>query len=345
MNKQRKSVSQLILFLCLMIILSACSSSTNGVGNTTAINEPVKQADSQGKTPADQEYQAFELTNLGYTQTFTEAPKRAVTLNQHVTEMMLALGLQDSMAGTAYLDDKILPEYEEAYSKIPVLSDKYPAKEVFMAAEPDFAYAGWQSAFTEKTLGTVQELAKAGMKTYVQESSNITAPTLDDVYKDIENIGRIFHVEAKATEVIDKMKADIEQITKQIGPVEQPLRVFVYDSGEDKAYTAANTYMTYLIGLAGGKNIFDDIQKSWAEVNWEEVVDRNPDVIVIVDYGDKSADQKRDLLLSKKELADLPAIANQRFIVLPLSAASEGIRAPLALKILAEGFYPDRFHQ
>ncbi|MFX8262546.1 ABC transporter substrate-binding protein, partial [Acinetobacter baumannii] len=64
------------------------------------------------------------------------------------------------------------------------------------------------------------------------------------------------------------------------------LKVFVYDSGEDKAFTAANTYLTSLIDLVGGKNIFDDIDKGWAEVSWEEVVNRDPDVIVIVDYGE-----------------------------------------------------------
>ena len=66
-------------------------------------------------------------------------------------------------------------------------------------------------------------------------------------------------VEAKANEVINQMKKDIEEITKQIGTVEKPLKVFVYDSGVDKPFTAANNYLTHLIKIAGAKNIFDDI--------------------------------------------------------------------------------------
>jgi iron complex transport system substrate-binding protein len=42
------------------------------------------------------------------------------------------------------------------------------------------------------------------------------------------------------------------------------------------------------VNLARGKNIFDDVNKRWAEVSWEEVVHQNPDVIVIVGYGEKS---------------------------------------------------------
>jgi len=342
MTGNRKLILLGSLSFILVLILAACGSTVN---QTAAIDSTSGQQAAQKAATDGNGYQPFTITNMGNPITFTQAPKRAVTLNQHATEILLALGLQDSMVGTAYLDDQILPEFREAYSNIPILSKEYPSKEVFIAAEPDFAYAGWKSAFTEKALGTVQELNKAGIATYVQESSNMTAPTLEDVYKDIRNIGRIFHVEARADELIAKMKEDIEHTTQQIGEVKNPPKVFVYDSGEDKAFTAANNYMTHLIKLARGKNIFDDIQKGWAEVSWEEVVNRNPDVIVIVDYGDQSSAQKQELLLSKKELADLPAIQNKRFIILPLSAAAEGIRAPHALEILAKGLYPEQIKE
>lgn len=334
--KMIHKLSFVYMLLFIMIILSSCGST----------GDKAQPADTTGNKAAAKDTKPYEkvvINNMGQTVTFTEPPKRAVTLNQHVTEIMLALGLQDSMVGTAYLDDKILPEFQDAYSKIPVLSDKYPSKEVFMATGPDFAYAGWRSAFTEKSLGTVQELSESGIKTYVQESSTMAAPDLEDVYKDIHTIGRIFNVEAKANAVIGKMKQDIEQITKRIGPIEKPLRVFIYDNGDDKAKTAANNYMTKLISMVGGKNIFDDIQQGWTDVSWEEVINRNPEVIVIVDYGNKTVEQKRDLLLAKKELSDISAIKNKRFIILPLSAAAEGIRAPYALEMLAKGFYPDKF--
>ncbi|MGG3838768.1 ABC transporter substrate-binding protein [Paenibacillus thiaminolyticus] len=318
----------------LLVLLSACGSS----------EQPDAKRQAQAEQPASQvsEIGTVELENMGEKLSFPDVPKRAVTLNQHATEVMLALGLEESMVGTAYLDDSILPEYKEKYDKIQVLADKYPSKEVFLSVSPDFAYAGWKSAFGEKALGSRADLAGQGVLTYVQESSNKAAPTLEDVYQDILNIGRIFRVEDRAEAVVNDMRKKLEDIQAQIGNVSEPLNVFVFDSGEDKAFTAANTYLTSLIAKVGGKNIFDDIDKGWAEVSWEEVVSRDPDVIVIVDYGDTTAEQKQELLLNKAPLADVKAIKNKRFIVLPLSAAAEGIRAPIALQTLAAGLYPDK---
>ena len=50
------------------------------------------------------------ITNCGVQSWIPNSPQRAVTMNQGTTEVMLALGLEDRMAGTAYLDDYIWPE-------------------------------------------------------------------------------------------------------------------------------------------------------------------------------------------------------------------------------------------
>lgn len=333
-----------LLLVALMLLVSACGTPAPA-GQTEAEASPKAGQGAETRTADTGTGETVVVQTNGREMVFPEAPKRAVTLNQHVTEVMLALGLEDKMVGTAYLDDEILPRFKAAYDKIPVLADKYPSKEVLMAAEPDFVYAGWKSAFGDKGVGSMEELEKAGIKSYLHESSNKPTPSIDDVFSDIQNVGRIFRVEDRADALIAKMKGEMEQIAGKLGKVDKPLPVFVYDSGEEQPFTAANNYMTALIQMAGGKNIFDDIQKGWTEVSWEEVVNRDPHVIVIVDYGDKTAEQKRSLLLGKRELADVSAIKNQRFVILPLSAAAEGVRAPIALNILAEGLYPEKFTQ
>ena len=82
------------------------------------------------------------IENCGVTTTYAQAPRRAVTLNQHATEVMLSLGLADRMVGTAYMDDTILPELAEAYAGVPVIAEEYPSKEVLLAAQPDFVFGG-----------------------------------------------------------------------------------------------------------------------------------------------------------------------------------------------------------
>ena len=67
-------------------------------------------------------------TNCGVSHTLTSAPSRVVTMTQGTTEIMLAMGLEDKMVGTAYLDDAIWPRYATEYNNIPVLSSSYPTE-------------------------------------------------------------------------------------------------------------------------------------------------------------------------------------------------------------------------
>ena len=111
---------------------------------------------------------AVDVTSCGHTSTLDAAPERAVTLNQGATEVLLALGLEDRMAGTAYLDDPEPPaRWVEAYASVPVLSKEYPTREELLAAEPDFVYASYVSAFDPKVAGTPEELDGLGIGSYL----------------------------------------------------------------------------------------------------------------------------------------------------------------------------------
>jgi len=116
-------------------------------------------------------------------------------------------------------------------------------------------------------------------------------------------------------------------------------RVFVYDSGEDAPFTAGAYAMpNALIEAAGGTNIMNDFEKSWATVGWEAVVERNPEFIVIVNYGEVTADQKREFMMSNPAFADIDAVRNDRFVVLEYVEATPGPRNIEAVKTLAAAF-------
>ncbi|MNJ79679.1 hypothetical protein D3C77_777740 [compost metagenome] len=69
------------------------------------------------------------------------------------------------------------------------------------------------------------------------------------------------------------------------------------------------------------------------------MVERNPQVIVIVDYSEITAEQKIQFLLSNKALQSVDAIKHQRFIVIPYVQATPGIDNVLAVATLAKGFH------
>ncbi|MFI6284406.1 ABC transporter substrate-binding protein [Streptomyces sp. NPDC051018] len=284
------------------------------------------------------------LSNCGVKTTYEHPPRRAVSLNQHATEVMLALGLQESMVGTAYLDDRVLPQYREAYEGIKVLAKEYPSFETLLAAEPDFAYGGFGDTFDQQEGRGRGALAKAGVSSYLNieecPSGPVTMTTMD---QEIRNVARIFGVADRGERELGKLHRALDGVEGRLAGV-TPVKVFVYDSGDKTAFTAGGGGVgNEMIRRAGGVNLFGDLDKSFGDVSFEQVAERAPEVIVIYDYGDMPAEDKKRFLLSNPALKDTPAVRNKRFAVLPLSSTVLGVRVPSGVESLARQLHPERF--
>ncbi len=278
--------------------------------------------------------------------TFDAPPTRAISNDVNLTEMMLVLGLRDRMVGyTGISGWKTLDaEMREGVAELPELSAKYPTKEVLAGAEPDFFFAGWNYGMKVGGEVTPDTLAPFGIKTYELTESCIhigpkAKSSMDDMYTDILNLGRIFGTEAKAEGLVAGWKARLAEVTAGVDR-SAPLRVFVYDSGEEAPFTAGGYAMpTALIEAAGGVNIMSDLEKSWAEIGWEPVIERNPQVVVIVNYGDVTAEQKIGFMKTNPAFAEIDAVKNDRFVVLEYVEATPGPRNIKAVEKLVAGFW------
>ena len=280
--------------------------------------------------------------------TFDSAPERAISNDVNLTEMMLVLGLADRMVGyTGISGWKTLDEEMRAgVEELPELSARYPSKEVLVAADADFFFAGWNYGMKVGGEVTPETLDPFGIQVYELTEScthimDKDKASLEDMYNDLANLGAIFGVEDQATSLIEGYRADLDAFTSNLETGE-PLRVFVYDSGEDTPFTAGRYAMpTALIEAAGGVNIMDDFEKSWATVDWESVIDRNPEVIMIVNYGEVTAEQKREFMMSNPAFASIDAVQNDRFVTLEYVEATPGPRNIRAVKTLAEAFWAE----
>ena len=277
---------------------------------------------------------------------FDRPPERAVSNDVNLTEMMLVLGLTDHMVGyTGISGWKTLDEGMRAGIKeLPELSAKYPTKEVLVGADADFFFAGWNYGMKVGGEVTPDTLKPFGISVYELTESCIhimqkNKSSMEDMYTDILNLGLIFGVEGRASELVQGYKKELASFTENLEDV-KPIRVFVYDSGQDAPFTAGLYAMpTALIEAAGGINIMDNFKKSWGVVTWEEVVERNPEVIVIVNYGDVTADQKREFMMTNPAFADIEAVKNDRFVTLEYVEATPGPRNIRAVKKLANSFW------
>lgn len=278
--------------------------------------------------------------------TFDAAPAKAIANDVNLVEMMLALGLRDRMVGyTGVSGWKTLDEeLREGIAELPELSAQYPTREVLAGAESDFFFAGWNYGMKVGGEVTPETLEPLGIKTYeLTESCIHVGPkaksSMQDMYADLLNLGMIFGVEGRAKDLVSGYEAKLAEITAGIDGT-SPLRVFVYDSGEETPFTAGAYAMpTALIEAAEGRNIMDDLDKSWATVAWEPVVERNPEVIVIVNYGDVTAEQKIAFLEGNPAFANVDAVKNDRYVVLEYVEATPGPRNIRAVEKLVKGFW------
>ncbi|MFJ8847029.1 ABC transporter substrate-binding protein [Streptomyces cyaneofuscatus] len=308
----------------------------------TACSTPDGDAAGTGnKASAKSDGFPYTVTNCGVTTTYKAPPKRVVTMNQHVTEIMLELGLTKSLVGTAYLDDKVLPKYAKDYASVPVIAKEYPSYEQVLATNPDFVYGGYSSAFTAGDGRGREAFKKSGIETRLNTESCAKADTpMETLYEEIREVGRTFGVTDRAEAWIKQAKADNAATAEKLKDL-KALPVFVYDSGDKTAFTAGGKGIgNELITRAGGTNIFADLDRSFGDASWENVVARKPEAIVIYDYGATTVAQKKKRLLDDPALADVPAIKNKRFAVMPLSDAVLGVRVPAAVEKLAAQLHP-----
>ena len=279
--------------------------------------------------------------------TFENPPERAVSNDVNLTEMMLVLGLADQMVGyTGISGWKTLDaEMRSGVKELQELSAKYPTKEVLVGADADFFFAGWNYGMKVGGEVTPETLKLFGIKVYelTESCSHIMdkdKASLKDMYADILNLGKIFGVKSRAEALVESYKSELEIFKAKLVNIDEGLRVFVYDSGEDAPFTAGRYAMpTALIEAAGGQNIMDDFNKSWGTVTWEEVIDRDPQVVVIVNYGDVTAEQKREYMMSNPAFKNISAVKNNRFVTLEYVEATPGPRNIQAIKHLADAFW------
>ena len=122
----------------------------------------------------------------------------------------------------------------------------------------------------------IPNLAPYGIKTLILNEScvhldkNRPRASLDLLYSEVERLGKIFRKEAKAKKLIKNWKSRVSEIKSKLVNYSGK-RVFLYDSGEDKPFTAGKFAMpTAMIEALGAENITSNMDTSWGRTSWEQ---------------------------------------------------------------------------
>lgn len=284
--------------------------------------------------------QAFPVTvdNCGTPLRIDAPPQRAVIHDLNMTEMALALGLQAQIAGVTGITGwyKTDASFKAALGAIPELAPKYPTLENLLAARPDLFFAGWYYGMKPGGDVTPATLARHGIPTLVLTESCVHAnqprprATMDLLYDDMLRLGTVFGQRPRAESLVAQWRKRLQALVPSPagGGVQSaaPLRVFVYDSGEDKPFTAGAAAMpTALIEAAGGRNIMDDMPFSWAHSSWEAVAARDPQFLILLDYQDGQGPSRlMATLRAHPAMRHTAAVKHQRFIALRYAELTPG---------------------
>ena len=260
--------------------------------------------------------------------TFDKRPEKVVCTNQTQTELLLYFGLDDVIAGMAYLDGEIREDLKAQYDALAAdgkeLTVKgYPSKETVLALEPDFIF-GWRSAFAEDQLGDVSEWADLGVGTMILRCSNNTAEKrdLDAVLADIADIGAIFDIEDKTDAYIADARALMDEVAAKVDSLDAPLTAIIVEPFGGTFYCwGSNTLTGALVVAAGTEYALPD----GGDLSLEDIVNLNPDVI-IVDYMDdeeltpeESRANAIASIMDEAALAEVPAVKNGKVMAVNLT--------------------------
>jgi iron complex transport system substrate-binding protein len=223
--------------------------------------------------------------------TATPAPavqpaQRIVTLAPSNTEILFALGAGKQLVGRDSFSD-FPPEARD----IPDIGGGFMAlnMEMIVAAKPDLVLA---SPLTPPE--QLADLNKIGLNVHVVQNPT----SFEDLFANLEEVAALTGHEPEGGALVAALRARVEAVTEQVGQAEEkPLVYYELDATDPSApYTSGpGTFVDLLIRSAGGRNFGAELSGEWVQVSVEELLARQPNVLVLGDYtyGGVTAEQLR----------------------------------------------------
>ena len=241
--------------------------------------EPAQASEETAKNPvaeeapseeADQPAEAFvTLTDMmGHEITLEKPAERIVALSAADCEIVYALGAGDLLVGRGEYCD-----YPAEIFAVPsVESGGNTNVEQILALTPDVVVMSSMAQSEEQ----VKQLEDAGVAVAVSNAADIAG-----VYTSIEMLGKLLGRDAEAESIVSSMKSAFAEI--EANPLDGTQSVYFEVSPLQWGLWTAGTgtFMNEIAEMMGLRNCFDDVQ-GWAEISEEQVLERNPDIIVTI---------------------------------------------------------------
>lgn len=287
-----------LLLLIATFALAACSPGEGAVSTT----DP---APATSSTDAPAEAFPVTVTADNGEVTVLSRPEAVVSLSSVATEMLFAIGAGDQVI--AVDDQSNFP----ASAPMTDLSGFTPNVEAVLALEPDLVILSFDPG------GVVEALEAAEVPSVVYGA----APTLDQVYVQIEALGTLTGNDSGAATLVEEMKGAFSEIAAEAP--EAPEGTTYFHEIDDNLYTlTSETLFGEIYSMFGLENVADEADPDgfgYPQISAEFLVAADPDIIFLADslYGESA-----ETLAARPGWEGMSAIRNGNVVELDSDVAS-----------------------
>lgn len=264
-----------------------------------------------------------EMTDdLGHSVKIPVAVERAVSLAPNLTEIVFAVGAGDRLVGVTTFCDYPLEARE-----IRKIGDTInPNIENIIALKPQVVLVSTASQIENFT----KQLEARNIAVFVTNPNS-----LEDIYKSIFKIGDIFGKNEEAAKTVENLIKRVGKIETRTRPASS-VKVFLQISKESLYTIGKDSFLTDLIGRAGGVSVTADLATAYPKISKETAIALNPDAIILSESEDNR--EPNDVFKNS------PAARNGRVFHIGADLLSRpGPRVVDGLEQMAKALHPENF--
>lgn len=233
------------------------------------------------------------VDDYGRTVRLTTAPQRIVSLNPATTELLFALGAGPRVVGRTQYDF-----WPDSTRLVPsVGAGMRPNLEAVLGRRPDLVvmYASGDDR------GAADRLTASGVPTAAFRIDKIR-----DFVRVTMDLGRLVGDTTRARNVVDSVTATLDRVRRATDSLPRP-SVFLHAWEKPLMTIGGGSFLSELVTIAGGRNIYDSLPAPSPVVTLEDVLRRNPDIILV-------SPVERQTLLTSTRWQALPAVRAGRVV-------------------------------
>ena len=216
---------------------------------------------------------------------------RIVSVVPSSTEILFAIGAEEKIVGVSVNCD-----YPEDVFNIKKVGDYgAPSMEKIIALNPTLVILSPRIHDLLK-----ESLINAGINVYVSKIE-----TIEDIFREIKKFGELTGRHKNAEQLVVNLKRDLEKVK-----VKKPnKRIYIEISGNPLISIGRRSYINEMITLAGGENVFGEIDDSYPVIQQEDVIRRNPEIILIFHLA------RKEDIRSRLGWKNIDAIKNDKIYI------------------------------